>query len=156
MDERNLTLLGAPLTDESIPAIINEKTEIILSYFEKLQNLQPHVALVFLKNCFWIPKFTYLGHSIVSCVTFFEKFVLEKCLYIARNALLRSIQSIIILLLRSAFDIRDWFYDRPTISIFVMKKSPLVAWQNCDIFKYISHFVSIFQEKNSWKIFPER
>lgn len=60
LSESNPTLLGAPFTDEATPKILEEKMEIILSHFKKLQNLNPHVALVSLKHFFWIPKFMYL------------------------------------------------------------------------------------------------
>lgn len=60
VDKNKLTLLGAPLTDEAIPFVMNEKIKIVSSYIDKQQKLHPHVALVFLKLCFWIPKFTYL------------------------------------------------------------------------------------------------
>lgn len=60
LSENNLTLLGAPLTDEATSMILDEKMEFFAFFNEELLDLHPHVALCLLKNCLWIPKLTFL------------------------------------------------------------------------------------------------
>jgi len=53
-------LLGAPLTDEALPAALESKVAQIGRLAERLPLLKSHAALFTLKNCLSMPKMTYL------------------------------------------------------------------------------------------------
>ena len=53
------TLLGSPLVDEGIPAIIKEKTEALERVRKNLTDIGTHNSLYLLKNCFLLPKLLY-------------------------------------------------------------------------------------------------
>ena len=54
------TLLGAPLSEAAIGPALNMKEAALRRMVEKLRVLDPHQALVLLKNCFSIPKLLYI------------------------------------------------------------------------------------------------
>jgi hypothetical protein len=56
----NLTLLGAPIFDESIPLSINAKIDHFHSCSELLFQINPHMAIYILRLCLFSPKFMYI------------------------------------------------------------------------------------------------
>jgi hypothetical protein len=54
-----LTLLGAPLTDEAIPIILESKIKAAQILTSRLCDLNAHPALFVLRNCLAIPKMMY-------------------------------------------------------------------------------------------------
>lgn len=58
--ENDLELLGAPITEEAMERIFNKIHNKMKLMFERLVHLKHHMAYFILKNCFSIPKLTYL------------------------------------------------------------------------------------------------
>jgi hypothetical protein len=56
----NLTLLGAPLTNEAIPNCIKRRHTAAQLMVERLPTLPAHPALYLLKNCLSLPKLLYI------------------------------------------------------------------------------------------------
>ena len=59
-------LLGAPLTDEALPAALEKKTQQIKLLAARLPLLASHASIFILKNCLSIPKMVYLLRCIPS------------------------------------------------------------------------------------------
>lgn len=55
-----LTLLGAPIFDDSIPTTLNAKIEQFLNTSNLLYEINPHMAMHILRLCLFSPKFIYL------------------------------------------------------------------------------------------------
>ena len=53
-------LLGSALTDEAVPGLLEEKHEEIARLTSRLQLIEPHLAMILLKNCFSLPKLMYI------------------------------------------------------------------------------------------------
>ena len=56
MDRSNLLLLGAPIFEEAIDAVLLEKLEDLKRMRERLVFIDPHDALFLLRGCYAIPK----------------------------------------------------------------------------------------------------
>ena len=63
VDKANLTLLGAPIYPEGIEAVLESKLENLELMAGRLAKIDRHSALYLLKNCFAMPKLTYLLRS---------------------------------------------------------------------------------------------
>ena len=63
MDRSNLLLLGAPIFEEAIDAVLLEKLEDLKRMRERLVFIDPHDALFLLRGCYAIPKLTYFLRS---------------------------------------------------------------------------------------------
>jgi len=66
LESRELELLGAPLTDETLSAALEKKVAQIRRLAERLPLLKSHAALYMLKNCLSIPKLVYLLRCVPS------------------------------------------------------------------------------------------
>ena len=53
-------LLGSALTDEALPGLLEEKQDDITRLVSRLELIEPHIAMILLKNCFSIPKLMYI------------------------------------------------------------------------------------------------
>ena len=53
-------LLGSALTDEAVPVLLAEKLVELKRLTSRLEHIDSHPALVLLKNCFSLPKLTYI------------------------------------------------------------------------------------------------
>lgn len=58
-----LTLLGAPIFDESFPQSINSKIDHFHNCSELLYKINPHMAMYILRLCLFSPKFIYILRS---------------------------------------------------------------------------------------------
>ncbi|KAF2904614.1 hypothetical protein ILUMI_01552 [Ignelater luminosus] len=56
----DITLLGGPLNVQSTAKLLNQKHDEMKLLFSRLKFLQSHMAYFLLRNCFSIPKLTYL------------------------------------------------------------------------------------------------
>ncbi|GAV06646.1 hypothetical protein RvY_16602 [Ramazzottius varieornatus] len=56
----NLTLLGAPLFNETILSVLKAKTDSAELMTARLEKISPHQALFLLENCLSIPKLLYV------------------------------------------------------------------------------------------------
>lgn len=59
LTDGEFTLLGSPISQESIPPILENKITILEMFSERLQLLKAHDAIFLLKNCFAMPKLLY-------------------------------------------------------------------------------------------------
>jgi len=55
-----LVLLGSPLTESSVEYAMNKKFDELQTMFDRLPDLNHHIAYFLLKHCFAIPKLTFL------------------------------------------------------------------------------------------------
>lgn len=60
LQDSECLLLGAPLTDEAIPIVMDKKVGEISLLTSRLPHLQGHSALFLLKSCLSMPKLVYL------------------------------------------------------------------------------------------------
>ncbi|XP_063618720.1 uncharacterized protein LOC134791601 [Cydia splendana] len=60
IDKTSLRLLGAPIFPESIEPIISEHLITHKAYSDRLLKISAHMALVIIKFCLFVPKFTYI------------------------------------------------------------------------------------------------
>jgi hypothetical protein len=60
IDRSSLRLLGAPIFPESITSLINEHLHTHQAYSDRLLKISAHMALVIIKFCLFVPKFTYI------------------------------------------------------------------------------------------------
>ncbi|XP_063360658.1 uncharacterized protein LOC134649757 [Cydia amplana] len=60
LSRETLTLLGAPILDESIPLCINSKIEKFFKCSNLFYEINPHMALYILRLCLFSPKFLYI------------------------------------------------------------------------------------------------
>lgn len=63
VDTHDLELLGAPLTEEAEEKVLLKMHSKLKTMFERIGTLNHHMAYYLLKNCFSIPKLTYLLRS---------------------------------------------------------------------------------------------
>ena len=60
---KDLTLLGAPVSPEAIEEVLNSKLESLKLMTKRLELLDSHEAMYLLKNCFALPKLNYFLRS---------------------------------------------------------------------------------------------
>ncbi|XP_061709915.1 uncharacterized protein LOC133519817 isoform X2 [Cydia pomonella] len=60
LSRETLTLLGAPILDESIPLSINSKIDQFYKCSNLFYEISPHMALYILRLCLFSPKFLYI------------------------------------------------------------------------------------------------
>ena len=60
LQEDNYQLLGAPLSSEAVGPALRAKEEALKRMADRLLHIEPHPALVPLKNCFAVPRLQYL------------------------------------------------------------------------------------------------
>jgi hypothetical protein len=63
IQNNDLELLGAPITEEAEERILRKMHDKLKIMFERIGTLNFHMAFFLLKNCFSIPKLTYLLRS---------------------------------------------------------------------------------------------
>ena len=63
IEDCDLELLGAPITEEAEERILRKTHDKLKIMFERIGTLNFHMAYFILKNCFSIPKLTYLLRS---------------------------------------------------------------------------------------------
>lgn len=63
INEENLCLLGAPIFESAFTTVASSFLNTADVMFDRLKNLSAHTAFFLLKNCFAIPKLTYLLRS---------------------------------------------------------------------------------------------
>ena len=83
--EIKLSLLGAPLLQDSMQNILNDKLEDLTRMVENLVAIDSHDALYLPRNCFSIPKLTYFLRS-APC---YKSGILKEYDHEIRNALER-------------------------------------------------------------------
>ncbi|KAF2880869.1 hypothetical protein ILUMI_25303 [Ignelater luminosus] len=64
---QDITLLGTPLNVQSTAKLLNQKHDEMRLLFSRLKLLQSHIAYFLLRNCFSIPKLTYLLKTSPAC-----------------------------------------------------------------------------------------
>lgn len=60
MDRHSLSLLGAPLFPEGVSDCMQTKRQVMATLAEHLKHLPAHVSLTLVRNCFAMPKLTYI------------------------------------------------------------------------------------------------
>ena len=58
--DRELTILGAPISQAAAEVTMNDKKEELERMVKRLQTLDPHSAFFLLKNSLWLPKLQYV------------------------------------------------------------------------------------------------
>ena len=81
VDAFDLLLLGAPVDIQGIPGTIHEKREALERMTSKLEVLNPHQALVLLKNAFAISKLQYVLRSSPAYLCGEELSVFDRALF---------------------------------------------------------------------------
>lgn len=56
----DLSLLGAPISDNCLSSIFDNKFEEVSTLLERVKSLKSHIAYYLLKHCLFIPKLNYL------------------------------------------------------------------------------------------------
>lgn len=58
--EKDLFLLGAPIFDNAIPPLIEQKQNLFKQHILKLSKIHIHIAIHLIRYCLYVPTFTYL------------------------------------------------------------------------------------------------
>ena len=86
VEEANLTLLGAPIYQEGIEAVLESKLDNLELIASRLGKIDRHSAMYLLKNCFAMPKLTYFLRS---SPCFLKPWILERYDNIVKDALVK-------------------------------------------------------------------
>ena len=63
VNRTNLLLLGAPICEEAIEGVLQEKLQDLQRMAERLTTIDAHDAVFLLRSCYAIPKLTYFLRS---------------------------------------------------------------------------------------------
>ena len=63
VNRENLLLLGAPICEEAIEGVLQEKLQDLQRMTERLTTIDAHDAVFLLRSCYAIPKLTYFLRS---------------------------------------------------------------------------------------------
>ena len=84
VNRENLLLLGAPICDEAIEGVLEEKLQDLQRMTERLTTIDSHDTVFLLRSCYGIPKLTYFLRSAPTYRTFatLQEYdqVMKKCL----------------------------------------------------------------------------